>query len=45
MKETKSFKVDPGVWHKFKVRCAELDIDISEKLEELINKELGKVKK
>ncbi len=41
-RKTTSFKIDPEVWKKVKVHCAEQDIDIADFLEKIINKELKK---
>ena len=41
-RKTTSFKIDPEVWKKVKIHCAEQEIDITDFLEKIINKELKK---
>ncbi len=37
---TKSLKIDPDIWKKVKVYCAQKETDISEYIEELIKKDM-----
>lgn len=39
-KRTTSLRVDPEIWKKVRVYCAENDLDISEYIENLIKKDL-----
>jgi len=46
VKKTTSIKFDTELWKEVKKRCIDLEIDISEYLEELVKKELkGKIGK
>ena len=39
---TKSLKIDPEVWKAVKVHCAKEDLEISDFIETIVKKELGK---
>lgn len=39
-RKTTSLRVDPEIWKKVRVHCAENDLDISEYIENLIKKDL-----
>jgi len=41
-RETRSLKVNPKLWRLVKIHCAEKEIDISDYIEELIEKDLKK---
>ena len=41
-RKTTSFKIDPKIWKKVKIYCAEKEIDIADFLEDLINKNFEK---
>ncbi len=39
-KETTSIRIDPELWHEFKIYCVIKRKDISEVIEEMVKKEL-----
>jgi hypothetical protein len=41
-RRTTSIKIDPNLWKDFKKRAIDKDLEISEYLEKLIRKELGR---
>jgi len=41
-RKTTSFKIDPEIWKKVKIYCAEKEIDIADFLEESIKEKLEK---
>lgn len=39
-RKTTSFKINPEVWKRVKIHCAEKELDIADFLEQIIKKEL-----
>lgn len=42
-RKTTSLKIDPELWKEVRKRCIDLDMDISEYIENLIKKDLKKI--